>query len=185
MSGSASVAPASVGPAPIGGAAMPALQREAEPIIAFDHVSLALGGDAIYDQLTFDVRPGEFLCILGPSGCGKSTSLRLIGGLLPAGGGTITVDGRPPAEAWSDIAFVFQSPRLVPWRTALGNVLLASELRFGQGKGRGDRAARGRTICSPSSVLRAMRANTRQCCRAASASVSRSRVPSRSIPRSS
>ncbi len=120
-------------------AATPA--RRAEPIIGFDNVDLVLGGEPIYDRLSFDVRPGEFLCILGPSGCGKSTSLRLIGGLLPAGGGTIVVDGRPPAEAWSDIAFVFQSPRLVPWRTALGNVMLGGDLRFGR-TGRAGRRTR-------------------------------------------
>src|SRR6185437_9312555 len=64
---------------------------------------------------------------------GKSTSLRVIGGLLTQSGGRVAVDGRTPQEAWPEIAFVFQSPRLVPWRTALGNVLLASELRFGRG----------------------------------------------------
>jgi NitT/TauT family transport system ATP-binding protein len=113
-----------------------------DPIIAFRDVAVAFGGDAIYDRLSFDVRKGEFVCILGPSGCGKSTSLRIVGGLLAATGGQVTVDGRTPQEAWPEIAFVFQSPRLVPWRTALGNVLLASELRFGHGKSRGDRAAR-------------------------------------------
>jgi NitT/TauT family transport system ATP-binding protein len=136
---------ASAAQAPIGAAAAPALRRDAAPIIAFDHVGLTLGSEAIYDQLSFDVRPGEFLCILGPSGCGKSTSLRLIGGLLPAGGGTITVDGRPPAEAWSDIAFVFQSPRLVPWRSALGNVMLGGDLRFG-GAGRAERRVRAQAL---------------------------------------
>ena len=111
------------------------------PIIAFRDVAVTLGGAAIYDRLSFDVRKGEFVCILGPSGCGKSTSLRIIGGLLDATGGRVTVDGRTPQEAWPEIAFVFQSPRLVPWRTALGNVLLASELRFGKGNG-ADRMAR-------------------------------------------
>ena len=115
----------------------------ADPIIAFRDVAVALGGDAIYDRLSFEVRRGEFVCMLGPSGCGKSTSLRVIGGLLPATAGQVTVDGRTPQEAWPEIAFVFQSPRLVPWRTALGNVLLASELRFGRVNGKGrDRAAR-------------------------------------------
>jgi NitT/TauT family transport system ATP-binding protein len=76
------------------------------------------------------VRRGEFLCILGPSGCGKSTSLRVIGDLLGISAGRVTVDGRPPREAWRELAFVFQSPRLVPWRTALGNVMLAMELRY-------------------------------------------------------
>lgn len=110
----------------------------ADPIIAFRDVAVTLGGETIYERLNFSVRRGEFVCMLGPSGCGKSTSLRIIGGLLAASAGEVTVDGRSAQEAWPEIAFVFQSPRLVPWRTAVGNVVLASELRFG----RGDRAAR-------------------------------------------
>jgi NitT/TauT family transport system ATP-binding protein len=104
-----------------------------DAIITFENVGVVLGEDPIYDRLSFDVRRGEFVCILGPSGCGKSTSLRIIGGLLDASSGRVTVDGRDPHDAWPEIAFVFQSPRLVPWRTALDNVLLGSELRFGAG----------------------------------------------------
>jgi NitT/TauT family transport system ATP-binding protein len=102
------------------------------PIIVFDRVDVALGGERIYDKLSFQVRRGEFLCILGPSGCGKSTSLRVMGGLLPIAGGQVSVAGLPPSQAWPEIAFVFQSPRLVSWRNALDNILLASELRFGK-----------------------------------------------------
>jgi NitT/TauT family transport system ATP-binding protein len=104
-----------------------------DAVITFDNVGVAFGDEQIYERLSFNVRPGEFVCILGPSGCGKSTSLRMIGGLLEATAGRVTVDGRAPHEAWSEIAFVFQSPRLVPWRTALDNVLLGMELRFGAG----------------------------------------------------
>src|SRR6478609_8729127 len=104
-----------------------------DAIITFENVGVVLGEDPIYDRLSFDVRRGEFVCILGPSSCGKSTSLRIIGGLLDASSGRVTVDGRDPHDAWPEIAFVFQSPRLVPWRTALDNVLLGSELRFGVG----------------------------------------------------
>jgi len=106
---------------------------DADPIITFENVGVAFGDEQIYDRLSFDVRRGEFICILGPSGCGKSTLLRLIGGLLDVDIGRVTVDGRSPRNAWLDIAFVFQSPRLVPWRTALDNVLLGTELRFGAG----------------------------------------------------
>jgi NitT/TauT family transport system ATP-binding protein len=105
-----------------------------DPIIVFEDVSVRFGHEEIYERLSFDVRRGEFVCILGPSGCGKSTSLRLIGGLLRAISGRVIVDGRTPEEAWPEIAFVFQSPRLVPWRTALDNVLLGSELRYGGGQ---------------------------------------------------
>ena len=114
-------------------------------IIDFAKVSVALTGERIYQSLDFSVMGGEFLCILGPSGCGKSTCLRLIGGLLPAAEGRVEVDGHTPSEAWDRIAYVFQAPRLVPWRTALGNVMLAMELRFGGG-GKREREARCRAL---------------------------------------
>ncbi len=104
--------------------------------IEFENVGLSLGGERIYDSVGFTVREGEFVCLLGPSGCGKSTSLRIIGDLIPADSGTVRVLGKPPKQAWSDIAFVFQSPRLAAWRTALANVLLGVELRFGKAEGK-------------------------------------------------
>ncbi|HEV8015779.1 MAG TPA: ABC transporter ATP-binding protein [Stellaceae bacterium] len=119
--------------------------ERADAIIDFNGVSVELTGEQIYDALTFQVLRGEFLCILGPSGCGKSTCLRLIGGLLPASQGRVEVDGCTPSQAWDQIAYVFQAPRLVPWRTALGNVLLAMELRFG-GSGKHEREERCRAL---------------------------------------
>ena len=104
--------------------------------IEFNNVALSFGRDRIYDDISFSIAEGEFVCILGPSGCGKSTSLRLIGDLLNPDAGKVTVKGKPPAHAWSDIAFVFQSPRLAPWRNVLGNVLLGVELRFGRAEAR-------------------------------------------------
>ena len=70
--------------------------------IVFDGVGLAFSGEAIYDDISFSVGRGEFVCLLGPSGCGKSTSLRLIGDLLAAQSGTVTVDGKPPSQAWQE-----------------------------------------------------------------------------------
>ena len=104
--------------------------RLTEGVITFHEVEVRFATETIYDDLSFDVREGEFFCILGPSGCGKSTSLRVMGDLLGASGGEVRVDGRAPQEAWQEIAYIFQSPRLVPWRNALGNVVLGMELRF-------------------------------------------------------
>lgn len=102
------------------------------PAIEFDGVTRSFGSEIIYRDLTFKIPNGEFTCIVGPSGCGKSTALRLIGGLLPATSGRIAVTGLSPEEAWERIAYVFQSPRLAPWRKAIDNVTLAEELRFGR-----------------------------------------------------
>jgi NitT/TauT family transport system ATP-binding protein len=99
------------------------------PAIEFQNVRLQLGGATIYEQHSFDVRPGEFVCLLGPSGCGKSTALRLIGDLMSAQGGVVTVDGRSPAETWERLAYVFQSPRLLPWKDALDNAAFGLEMR--------------------------------------------------------
>lgn len=99
-----------------------------------------LGGQKIYDRLSFQVSRGEFVCLLGPSGCGKSTSLRVMGGLLPITAGSVQVMGQSPAQAWSRIAYVFQSPRLVSWRNAIENVTLGMELRFGAGRAASRRA---------------------------------------------
>src|SRR5580704_7133357 len=120
--------------------------QKTSPIIVFDNVGVSFGQEQIFDRLSFEVRRGEFVCILGPSGCGKSTSLRMIGGLLDISSGLITVDGRAPRDAWSEIAFVFQSPRLVPWRTAIDNVMLGVELRFGSTEAKQRKARSGELL---------------------------------------
>jgi NitT/TauT family transport system ATP-binding protein len=99
------------------------------PLIEFNQVSLRFGAEILYERIDLDVREGELLCILGPSGCGKSTALRVLAGLLPVDGGAVTIDGESPAQRWRDIAFVFQNPRLLAWRTAKQNVTLGMELR--------------------------------------------------------
>ena len=99
-------------------------------VLRFDDVLVRFNAETIYENLSFTVTPGEFLCILGPSGCGKSTSLRLMGDLLAADSGSVTVTGLPPDQGRDKLAYVFQSPRLVPWRNAIGNVILGMELRF-------------------------------------------------------
>jgi NitT/TauT family transport system ATP-binding protein len=97
--------------------------------IAFSQVGLTLGGACIYDELSFDIAPAELVCLVGPSGCGKSTALRLIGDLLSVERGSVCVEGRTPAEAWERLAYVFQSPRLLPWKDALDNAAFGLEMR--------------------------------------------------------
>ncbi len=99
-------------------------------LLSFKDVTVRFGAETIYEDLSFAVEQGEFLCILGPSGCGKSTSLRLMGDLLPVNGGQVSIDGLPPSQGWSKLAYIFQQPRLAPWRTALANVTLGMEMRF-------------------------------------------------------
>lgn len=73
-----------------------------------------------------EVPAGRWVTLIGPSGCGKSTLLRIVSGLLEADSGSVSVLGRSPRQATARklIAYVPQSPALLPWRTAVGNVRL-------------------------------------------------------------
>jgi NitT/TauT family transport system ATP-binding protein len=89
-------------------------------------------GTVALDDISFDVREGQFVSLVGPSGCGKSTLLRMVAGLGPITAGEILVEGLPPRQARqekADTAFVFQDATLMPWRDVLGNVELPLELR--------------------------------------------------------
>src|SRR5215467_10170024 len=81
------------------------------------------------DQVSVSERRGEFLSILGPSGCGKSTLLMIAAGLMPPSSGLVAVDDAPVTRPSTDISIVFQSPVLLEWRTALGNVMLQAEAK--------------------------------------------------------
>ena len=73
-------------------------------------------------DVTFDVAPGEFVCLLGPSGCGKSTLLNIIAGLDRPDRGEVLIDGRPVSGPGPDRAVLFQEPALFPWMSVAANV---------------------------------------------------------------
>jgi NitT/TauT family transport system ATP-binding protein len=104
-------------------------QAQVIPHIELRDVAVRFGADNIFSGLSLSIAQGEFACLLGPSGCGKSTMIRIMGGLREPTHGFISVGGRSPQLARGTIAYVFQSPRLVPWRNACDNVGLAIELR--------------------------------------------------------
>jgi len=83
----------------------------------------------IFENISLNVREGEFVSIVGPSGCGKTTLLRVINGLLPPSSGQIFIDGKEQRGADGELVmgFVFQGASLLPWRTSLKNVLLGLE----------------------------------------------------------
>ena len=115
--------PSAAGPAAAGGAH---IQIEAVSH-AFER---AQGGPLpVLDDVSIDIRPGEFVALLGPSGCGKSTLLRLVAGLEPASQGAIRHDGAPIREPHPSRVVVFQDPTLYPWRTVWQNVALGLQAR--------------------------------------------------------
>ncbi len=84
----------------------------------------ARGPSVIVKDFHLRVARGEFVTLIGHSGCGKSTVLSMVAGLTEASSGTIILGSRETVEAGPDRGVVFQSPCLLPWLTALENVML-------------------------------------------------------------
>ncbi len=88
------------------------------------------GEDVIaLDNLSLNIKAGEFISLVGPSGCGKSTLLRLIAGLDNSNGGVIELDGKQIKEAGYDRGLVFQNPQLFPWSSVYDNIAFGLKAR--------------------------------------------------------
>ena len=99
--------------------------------ILLEHVSkvfISEKGHTLKD-ISFEVRDGEFVCLLGHSGSGKSTLLNLIAGLEKPTQGTITFDGRIIEKPWKECAVMFQEPALFPWLKVRDNVTFGLKLQ--------------------------------------------------------
>jgi NitT/TauT family transport system ATP-binding protein len=112
--------------------------KNGEPVIRFNDVSKVFprpdgrGEFTAVDKLSFEIRCGEIVAVLGKTGCGKSTMFNIVAGLIEPSGGQARVVGHDPFREFDffrgKIGIVFQGDRLMPWRTALGNVLLGLQI---------------------------------------------------------
>ena len=80
-------------------------------------------------NLSLTVEQGEFCAVVGPTGCGKSTTLTLVSGLERPTTGEVFVDGQPVRGIGRDIAFMFQTDAIFPWKTVIDNVLAGPKFR--------------------------------------------------------
>ncbi len=74
------------------------------------------------DRVSFQIRRGEFVCLLGPSGCGKSTVLNTIAGFETPYSGQVRIGGVPVTGPGPDRGMVFQQPHLFPWKSVRSNI---------------------------------------------------------------
>src|SRR5512140_2796807 len=81
------------------------------------------------DRVSFSVKDGEIVALIGPSGCGKTTALRVAMGLDASTSGRVTVDGREVNGCGHDRGMVFQHAELLPWLSALQNVMFGLEMK--------------------------------------------------------
>lgn len=101
------------------------------------------GRRSVLRGMTLTVQPHEFVAVIGPTGCGKSTLLHLAAGLLAQDAGEIESFGHPLHGLNRRAGYMFQAESLMPWRTALDNVLAGLQFR---GLGRDEREQRARAL---------------------------------------
>lgn len=82
----------------------------------------------LFNDVSLEVKPGEFVSIIGASGSGKSTLFKLISGLLEPNHGQILIDGEKERNRLGKVGYMPQKDLLLPWRTVIENVLLPLEV---------------------------------------------------------
>ena len=92
--------------------------------VEISQLSKSFGKQEVVAEFNLKVKRGEFVSIIGHSGCGKSTVLSMVAGLLDSSSGGMILDRQEITGAGPDRGMVFQSPCLLPWMTALENVML-------------------------------------------------------------
>jgi NitT/TauT family transport system ATP-binding protein len=101
--------------------------------MTINDLSFSFGKKNIFQSFNLELENDDPVVILGPSGCGKTTVLRLIAGLLTPDRGKVQIGGTAEIiEKARRVSFVFQEPRLLPWKTVLANVTLPIEELLGK-----------------------------------------------------
>jgi ribose transport system ATP-binding protein len=97
-------------------------------ILRFENVAKSFGGTQALKGVSFDVNRGEVVALLGENGAGKSTLIKVLGGIVAADSGAVSIDGEPyrhRADARQSVAFVHQDLGLIEWMTVAENMALA------------------------------------------------------------
>jgi len=109
------------------------LQNVAPEKLVVDHVSkwfrTRRASVHALDDVSLQVREGEFVCLVGPSGCGKSTLLNIIAGLEMPDGGQVMADGKPVTGPGRERMMMFQESALFPWLDVMDNLLFSLKLK--------------------------------------------------------
>lgn len=97
--------------------------------IHVENLTKKFGDLLVLDNISFDIKKGEFVCVVGPTGCGKTTFLNLLSCLIEPTEGKLLIDGQPADPKKHDIAFVFQEPSSFPWLNVEQNIEIGMKIK--------------------------------------------------------
>ncbi len=97
--------------------------------IHVENLTKKFGDLLVLDNISFDIKRGEFVCVVGPTGCGKTTFLNLLSCLIEPTEGKLLIDGQPADPKKHDIAFVFQEPSSFPWLNVEQNIEIGMKIK--------------------------------------------------------
>lgn len=109
--------------------------------IKVENLTKKYGDLLVLDDISFNIKKGEFVCVVGPTGCGKTTFLNLLSCLIEPTQGQILIDGVPADPKKHDIAFVFQEPSSFPWLNVKDNIEFGMKMKGWPKEKRGKRAS--------------------------------------------
>lgn len=104
-------------------------ETNSEYKVQVKHLTKYFGDLHVLNDISLDIKKGEFVCIVGPTGCGKTTLLNLLTRIYIPSKGDLYIDGESADPKKHNLAFVFQEPSAIPWKTVEQNLRFGLELK--------------------------------------------------------
>lgn len=105
-------------------------EKDNRPVkVEVKNLTKKFGDLLVLDDMSFNIRKGEFVCVVGPTGCGKSTFLNCLTRIHMPTAGDIYIDGVPADPRKHNISFVFQEPSALPWQTVEQNIAYGLKIK--------------------------------------------------------
>ena len=105
------------------------MNKNLEYKVRVEHLTKYFENLHVLDDVSFNIRKGEFLCVVGPTGCGKTTFLNLLTRIYMPTKGELYIDGTPADPRRHNLAVVFQEPSAMPWLTVEQNLRFGMEIK--------------------------------------------------------
>ena len=90
--------------------------------VQVNNLCKSFGDLKVIEDCSFQIKEGEFVCVVGPTGCGKTTFLNVLSNLLEPTSGEVLIDGEKASPRKHNLSFIFQEPSSLPWLTVEKNI---------------------------------------------------------------